>query len=67
MLRELRLKARCAPAASAVSKVAKASLSLRRARSAFFFKQWGGVRKKSTGRHYCGRTFDEMPRAVAMS
>ena len=33
----------------------------------FFFKQWGGVRKKNTGRHYCGRTFDEMPRAVAMS
>ena len=21
---------------------------------AFFFKQWGGVRKKRTGRHYCG-------------
>jgi protein gp37 len=30
-------------------------------------KQWGGVRKKSTGRHYRGRTFDEMPRAAAMS
>jgi len=28
-----------------------------------FFKQWGGVRKKSTGRHYRGRTFDEMPTA----
>ena len=39
----------------------------RRTRTAFFFKQWGGVRKKSTGRHYCGRTFDEMPRAIAMS
>jgi len=35
--------------------------------AAFFFKQWGGVRKKSTGRHYRGQTFDEMPRAVAMS
>ena len=33
----------------------------------FFFKQWGGVRKKELGRHYRGRTFDEMPRAVAMS
>jgi protein gp37 len=34
----------------------------RKARTAFFFKQWGGVRKKSTGRSYRGRTFDEMPR-----
>jgi protein gp37 len=33
--------------------------------AAFFFKQWGGVRKKITGRHYRGRTFDEMPRGVA--
>lgn len=29
--------------------------------TAFFFKQWGGVRKKSTGRQYRGTTFDEMP------
>lgn len=29
--------------------------------TAFFFKQWGGVRKKSTGRTYRDRTFDEMP------
>lgn len=28
---------------------------------AFFFKQWGGVRKKSTGRELNGRTYDEMP------
>ena len=28
---------------------------------AFFFKQWGGVRKKSTGRVLHGRTYDEMP------
>ena len=28
---------------------------------AFFFKQWGGVRKKSTGRELHGRTYDEMP------
>jgi protein gp37 len=31
---------------------------------AFFFKQWGGVRKKETGRHYRDSTFDEMPTAV---
>jgi protein gp37 len=29
----------------------------------FFFKQWGGVRKKAAGRELSGRTFDEMPRA----
>lgn len=28
---------------------------------AFFFKQWGGVNKKRTGRVLCGRTWDEMP------
>ncbi len=28
---------------------------------AFFFKQWGGVRKKKTGRLLNGRTWDEMP------
>lgn len=27
----------------------------------FFFKQWGGVNKKRTGRLLCGRTWDEMP------
>jgi protein gp37 len=27
----------------------------------FFFKQWGGVRKKETGRELEGRTWDEMP------
>ncbi|MGI8961641.1 MAG: DUF5131 family protein [Bryobacteraceae bacterium] len=27
----------------------------------FFFKQWGGVNKKATGRLLTGRTFDEMP------
>lgn len=27
----------------------------------FFFKQWGGVRKKKTGRLLDGRTWDEMP------
>ena len=29
----------------------------------FFFKQWGGVRKKKAGRLLDGRTYDEMPRA----
>lgn len=28
---------------------------------AFFFKQWGGVQKKKTGRVLEGRTWDEMP------
>lgn len=28
---------------------------------AFFFKQWGGVQKKRTGRQLDGRTWDEMP------
>lgn len=28
---------------------------------AFFFKQWGGVRKDKTGRELHGRTYDEMP------
>lgn len=32
-----------------------------RAGVAFFFKQWGGVRKASTGRILEGRTYDEMP------
>lgn len=29
----------------------------------FFFKQWGGVNKKRTGRTFRGRTWDDMPRA----
>ena len=28
---------------------------------AFFFKQWGGVRKHKTGRELDGKTYDEMP------
>lgn len=34
----------------------------RDAHIAFFFKQWGGVRKDRTGRTLNGRTYDEMPR-----
>lgn len=33
----------------------------RKADTAFFFKQWGGVRKHLTGRELRGRTYDEMP------
>ena len=44
-------------------------LSLRdqceRAGVAFFFKQWGGVRKHKTGRQLAGRTYDELPRRGA--
>jgi protein gp37 len=36
----------------------------READTAFFFKQWGGTRKKEAGRQYLDRTFDEMPIAV---
>ena len=31
---------------------------------AFFFKQWGGVQKKRTGRMLEGRTWDDMPSAI---
>jgi len=30
----------------------------------FFFKQWGGVQKRRTGRELFGQTFDEMPIAA---
>lgn len=30
----------------------------------FFFKQWGGVNKKKTGRILLGRTWDELPQAI---
>jgi protein gp37 len=36
----------------------------RDAGAAFFFKQWGGVNKKRTGRKLRGQTFDEMPLSV---
>ncbi len=35
-----------------------------RARIPFFFKQWGGVLKKRTGRLLNGRTYDEFPKAA---
>ena len=33
----------------------------------FFFKQWGGVRKKKAGRQLNGRTYDAMPQAAPPS
>lgn len=32
--------------------------------TAFFFKQWGGVRKKEAGRELDGRFWSEMPRSA---
>jgi protein gp37 len=32
--------------------------------SAFFFKQWGGVRKALAGRSLDGRTYDEFPETI---
>jgi len=36
-------------------------VEVQRQRLPFFFKQWGGVRKKQHGRLLDGRTWDEMP------
>jgi len=36
------------------------------ARVPFFFKQWGGVRKKRNGRLLQGRTYDEYPARIAV-
>src|SRR5207302_3724441 len=33
-----------------------------RARVPFFFKQWGGARKRNAGRELDGKTYDRMPR-----
>jgi protein gp37 len=37
----------------------------RQSRVPFFFKQWGGVRKKKNGRKLNGRTYDEYPQRIA--
>jgi protein gp37 len=37
----------------------------RRASVPFFFKQWGGVRKKIAGRKLDGKTYDEFPERVS--
>jgi protein gp37 len=39
----------------------------RKTKVAFFFKQWGGVRKAKTGRSLQGKTYDEFPSRVAHS
>ena len=39
----------------------------RRAHVPFFFKQWGGTRKRSAGRILNGRTWDEMPATTGKS
>lgn len=39
----------------------------RRAKTPFFFKQWGGVRKSKTGRELDGRTYDEFPVGTGVS
>jgi len=36
----------------------------KKGRVAFFFKQWGGVRKATTGRRLEGRTYDEFPARI---
>ena len=41
--------------------VEKIHLQCHRAGVPFFFKQWGGVQKKRTGRMLHGRTYDELP------
>lgn len=33
----------------------------------FFFKQWGGLRKKEAGRNLDGRTYDEFPKRIQSS
>lgn len=37
----------------------------RRQKVEFFFKQWGGVHKSTTGRSLHGKTYDEMPQLTA--
>jgi hypothetical protein len=38
-----------------------------RAKVAFFFKQWGGVRKAQAGRELDGETYDEFPNVAQAS
>jgi protein gp37 len=40
-------------------------IACRKAQTAFFFKQWGGVRKDRNGRRFRDRTFDEMPSTLS--
>jgi len=45
--------------------VSEIETACRKARTAFFFKQWGGKNKKAAGRTLNGRTYDEMPGLTA--
>ena len=36
----------------------------KRSGTPFFFKQWGGLHKKKTGRQLLGRTWDQMPKRI---
>jgi protein gp37 len=38
----------------------------RKAKVAFFFKQWGGVRKSEAGRCLDGKTYDEFPQRIEL-
>jgi protein gp37 len=38
----------------------------RKAKVAFFFKQWGGVRKSDAGRCLDGKTYDEFPQRIEL-
>ena len=37
----------------------------KKAKVAFFFKQWGGVRKSQAGRKLDGKIYNEMPKIMA--
>jgi protein gp37 len=39
----------------------------RKYKTAFFFKQWGGIRKNTAGRMLDGRTWDEMPSTASIA
>ncbi len=56
------------PQARAMSKdwVVEIRDQCKRTRVPFFFKQWGGTRKKTTGRLLENRTWDEMPSAFTL-
>jgi protein gp37 len=45
-----------------VSWVRNIHAQCRRSKVAFFFKQWGGVRKSEAGRELDGQTYDEFPK-----
>ena len=46
--------------------VSEIESACRKAQTAFFFKQWGGARKKVTGRKFRDQIFDEMPHGATL-